>query len=167
MCLCDEFACMQVAIKRACAHPEAKQVVLTQHADAVMEALLKVQNSRSSVSEEVVMAMSVLCLEQGTDFSRYLQHIMPTILAGLSRHEDLEVCRICVNTVGDIAREVLEHVLPYADPCGPTYTCIPNPQCQTADVTAFRLHSGCIQQCQAGMPVSHNPGRPFSIRFRA
>lgn len=107
---------MQVAIKRACAHPEAKQVVLTQHADAVMEALLKVQNSRTSVSEEVVMAMSVLCLEQGSDFSRYLQHIMPTILAGLSRHEDLEVCRICVNTVGDIAREVMEHVLAYADP---------------------------------------------------
>lgn len=82
-----------------------------------MEALLKVQSNRTSVSEEVVMAMSVLCLEQGAEFSRYLQHIMPTILAGLSRHEDLEVCRICVNTVGDIAREVMEHVLPYADPC--------------------------------------------------
>lgn len=109
----------QVAIKRACSHPEAKQVVLSQHSDAVMEALLKVQNSRTSVSEEVVMAMSVLCLEQGPDFSRYLQHIMPTILAGLSRHEDLEVCRICVNTIGDIAREVMEHVQPYADPCVP------------------------------------------------
>jgi hypothetical protein len=104
-----------VTIKRACVHPEAKKVVLGQHADAIMEALLKVQNSRSAVNEEVVMAMSVLCLEQGADFHRYLPHIMPAILAGLARHEDLEVCRICVNTVGDIAREVQEHVQPFAD----------------------------------------------------
>jgi hypothetical protein len=110
---------VQVAIKRACAHPEAKAIVLAQHADAVMEALLKVQNSRQSVSEEVVMAMSVLCLEQGSQFHRYLPHIMPTILAGLSRHEDLEVCRVCVNTVGDVAREVQEYVVNYADPCAP------------------------------------------------
>lgn len=110
---------MQVAIKRACSHPEAKAIVIAQHADAVMEALLQVQNSRQSVSEEVVMAMSVLCQEQGPQFHRYLPHVMTTILAGLSRHEDLEVCRVCVNTVGDIAREVQEHVANYADPCAP------------------------------------------------
>ena len=121
----ERGAVVQVAIKRACAHPEAKQVVLATHADAVMEALPKVQNSRQSVSEEVVMAMSVLCLEQGPQFHRYLPHVMTTILAGLSRHEDLEVCRVCVNTVGDIAREVQEHVANYADPCEPHSCCVP------------------------------------------
>jgi hypothetical protein len=114
---------VQVAIKRACTHPEAKAIVIAQHGDAVMEALLKVQNSRQSVSEEVVMAMSVLCLEQGKDFHRYLPHVMTTILAGLSRHEDLEVCRVCVNTVGDIAREVQEHIAQYADPYASTPCC--------------------------------------------
>lgn len=128
-------------------------MVLTQHADAVMEALLKVQNSRSSVSEEVVMAMSVLCLEQGSDFSRYLQHIMPTILAGLSRHEDLEVCRICVNTVGDIAREVMEHVLPYADPCVPATasasSCLPQCIIGPARWTDMQLCSGSMADVYA------------------
>ena len=140
--MCEGWGAVQVAIKRACAHPEAKQVVLAQHADAVMEALLKVQNSRQSVSEEVVMAMSVLCLEQGPQFHRYLPHVMATILAGLSRHEDLEVCRVCVNTVGDIAREVQEHIANYADPCASSSPLPPESLCCACCVLAS--HAVCI-----------------------
>jgi hypothetical protein len=81
---------MQVAIKRACAHPAAKQVILTEYADKVMEALLKLQATRQSVNDEVVMTMSVLCQEQGAAFKRYLQHAMPHIITGLTRHEDLQ-----------------------------------------------------------------------------
>ena len=81
---------MQVAIKRACAHPQAKQVIVEAHADAVMEAVLKVQATRSAVNDEVIMTMSVLCQEQGAPFSRYLPHVIPHIMAGLIRHEDLQ-----------------------------------------------------------------------------
>lgn len=85
---------MQVAIKRACTHPAAKQVVLTQHADDIMDALLKLQSARDAINDEAVLAMSVLCIEQGREFARYLQHIMPGLLVGLSRHEDLQVCLV-------------------------------------------------------------------------
>ena len=123
---CDGAACVQVAIKRACAHPAAKQAVLTQHADDIMNALLKLQGSRDAINDEAILTMSVLCLEQGPDFARYLQHIMPSLLTGLSRHEDLQVCRICINTVGDIAREVSDGIAPYADQCAPASLSLPS-----------------------------------------
>ena len=117
--LLTEFEHVQVAIKRACSHPQAKQAVLAEFADKVMEALLKLQASRQAVNDEVVMTMSVLCQEQGTAFHRYLPHVMPTMMAGVARHEDLQVCRVCINALGDIAREVTEHLQPYADQCVP------------------------------------------------
>jgi hypothetical protein len=119
MAMLSVQASMQVAIKRACAHPTAKQVVLTQHADTVMDALIRLQSSRDAISDEAIMTMSVLCLEQGSDFVKYLQPIMPFLLTGLGRHEDVQVCRICINAVGDIAREVGDGIAPFADKCVP------------------------------------------------
>ena len=32
----------------------------------------------------------------------------------------MQVCRVCINAMGDIAREVTETLIPYADQCAPT-----------------------------------------------
>jgi hypothetical protein len=48
---------MQVAVKRACAHPTAKQVVLMQHADSRMDAVIRLQSRRDAISDATIVTM--------------------------------------------------------------------------------------------------------------
>ena len=107
----------QVAIKRACQSPAAKQTFLSECADNVLATLLRLQHNKQAVNDEVVLTMDVLCQEMGSAFGRYLSEVMPVLMVGLARHQDLGVCRICINTVGDIAREVSAGLETYADGC--------------------------------------------------
>lgn len=107
-------AALQCTIRRMDNHPPSKEKLLSQ-ADAIMEALIMVQNSRAAVNEEVMLTMSALCLAQGKEFHKYMQYIIAHLMTGLTRHEEYQVCRVCVNTLGDIAREIQEHLAPWAD----------------------------------------------------
>ena len=109
---------MQVTIRRMDAHPPSKSILL-QHADSIMEALIAVQNTRTAVSEEVMLTFSALCLAQGYDFGKYISHITMPLLTGLARHQEYQVCRVCVNALGDIAREIKSQLLPFADAYAP------------------------------------------------
>ena len=112
---------MQVTIRRMDAHPPSKSILL-QHADSIMEALIAVQNTRTAVSEEVMLTFSALCLAQGYDFGKYISHITMPLLTGLARHQEYQVCRVCVNALGDIAREIKSQLLPFADAYAPPLT---------------------------------------------
>lgn len=83
----------------------------------MLATLLRLQHNKSAVNDEVVLTLVVLCQEMGSTFGRYLNDVMPVLMVGLARHQDLSVCRICINAIGDIAREVPGGLENYADGC--------------------------------------------------
>lgn len=80
--------------------------VVIPHADQMMTLYLRVLDSRNSsnVMEEVLMAIGSIANRTGASFEKYIQHLKPYLLMGLSNTQEYKVCTVAVGLVGDISR---------------------------------------------------------------
>ncbi|KAA8493628.1 Importin subunit beta-1 [Porphyridium purpureum] len=68
-----------------------------------------------SMHEEALMAVGALADELGSEFTKYVPHLMPYVLAGLRNWEQYQVCAIAVAVVGDLCRAVDAVLITYGD----------------------------------------------------
>jgi importin subunit beta-1 len=79
--------------------------VILPHADSLMTLFLRVLDSKSSsVMEEALMAVGAIANRTGRQFEKYVSHLRPYLLLGLSNALEYKVCTVAVGLVGDISR---------------------------------------------------------------
>ena len=86
--------------------------------DMIMTTILQIIASApkdSVVKESAFSAIGTFAQAADSDFSRYMEGLMPYISAALSNHEDYAVCCIVLGVIGDISRALHEGILPYCE----------------------------------------------------
>jgi len=85
-------------------------------ADTAMQLLLQVMQSKSALgAEEAFMCTGQLMNKLEGRFDRYLDAMMPLLIAGIQNSEEYQVCTAAVGCLGDLCRAVEAKVLPYCD----------------------------------------------------
>lgn len=85
-------------------------------ADPTMQCLLQIISAKSSVAtEEAFLAAGKLMDKMEDKFARYLDAIMPFLIAGVQNSAEFQICSAAVGCIGDLCRSVESKVLPYCD----------------------------------------------------
>ena len=107
---------LQVAMQKLNEDGEATRELAAQHADAVMQALLRVLTWRpASVHEEALLAVGALAFTVGREFTKYLDAFFPVLEKGLQQYQEWQTCQFCVTAIGDLCRSVEGQIFPYCD----------------------------------------------------
>ncbi|KAJ3308780.1 karyopherin beta [Boothiomyces sp. JEL0838] len=88
-------------------------------ADIIMQNLLVVISNAhkdSTVKEEAFVAIGAVASAVEGDFLRYMDSLMPFILAALTNYEDYTVCSIVLGVLGDVCRALGDSILSYCEP---------------------------------------------------
>lgn len=90
-----------------------------QVSDNIMTALLMMFSSNGGraggVQEDALMAISNLCDLLNEGFRKYMDALKPHLYNALKNHQDHQVCSVAIGLVGDIARALKLHLMPYCD----------------------------------------------------
>ena len=85
-------------------------------ADQMMIVFLQVLGFKNAtLHEEAFMAIGALANCCEADFDRYLAHLHPYLLRGISNWQEPQVCITAVGVVGDLCRAVGDKILPYCN----------------------------------------------------
>lgn len=107
---------LQVAMQKLSEGSDDIRHLAAQHADSIMQALLRVLTWRAgSVHEEALLAVGALTYVTGRDFSKYLEAYFPILERALQNYQEKETCQFAVSNVGDVCRAVDEQIFPYCD----------------------------------------------------
>ncbi|KAL3630714.1 Importin subunit beta-1 [Castilleja foliolosa] len=107
--------CLQVIIQKLGASEPTKYAFL-QHADQIMNLLLRVFACRSAtVHEEAMLSIGALAYATGPTFANYMPDFYKYLEMGLQNFDEYQVCSVTVGVVGDICRALDDKILPYCD----------------------------------------------------
>mmetsp|Transcript_42713 Transcript_42713/g.107818 ORF Transcript_42713/g.107818 Transcript_42713/m.107818 type:complete len:861 (-) Transcript_42713:364-2946(-) len=103
-------ASLEVATRKLAENDDLKPF-----ADALMELYLKVlSQSQTTVNEDAIMAISVLCNAVGADFIKYMPAFFNFLCIGLHNYNEKMGCLVCIGVVGDICRALEGQMEQYA-----------------------------------------------------
>eukprot|EP00889_Picochlorum_renovo_P003422 jgi/Picre1/30452/NNA_005816.t1 len=96
---------------------ESQQLISSQVADSIMQALLTVFSCRQSyVPEEAMLAVGALTYITGGAFQRYMESFYPFLEKGLRQVRDWQTCLITLGILGDVCRALDKQFSVYCDP---------------------------------------------------
>lgn len=87
------------------------------YADPLMQSFLETfRLNRSAASlEDALMAIGAMADAIGSDFSRYMPHLMPILQEALSNVQHHQLCGVAVGVTGEICRALGKQLCPYAE----------------------------------------------------
>lgn len=91
---------------------------MTGVADQLMHAYLGTFNVGGGVSgslEDSFLAIGALADSVGSDFNRYMGHLMPILQEGLSNVQHWQLCGVAVGVTGELCRALGKNLVPYAE----------------------------------------------------
>ncbi|CAF1054146.1 unnamed protein product [Rotaria magnacalcarata] len=87
--------------------------------DPIMQALLQMLKSNSgkasAVQEDALVAIGTLIEVLGSNFIKYVEHVLPFVYEALNNHAEYQICAAAVGVVGDLSRSLLDKLAPYCD----------------------------------------------------
>jgi len=91
-------------------------------ADRVMEETLKVISAYQQVKggaqvlqEEALLLATALANAVGVNFERFMPHFAPHLRVGLQNYDDVQVCTMSTNVIGDLCRALNGKIITYCD----------------------------------------------------
>jgi importin subunit beta-1 len=83
----------------------------------MMSAYLQVLsiNRSAAVHEEALLAVGAVADATGTQFQKYMQHLMSPLSDALANHEHYQVCAVATAVVGDVCRALGQQIMTYSD----------------------------------------------------
>lgn len=89
---------------------------LEQFADRMMGAYLQLLTvNRSGAHEEALCAIAAFAQASGSQFQKYMQHLMGPLSAFLSNHEQYQTCRVAISVVVELCNSLGQQMMLHAD----------------------------------------------------
>jgi len=89
---------------------------IEQMADPIMQLMLTIlQRSQSAAHEDALLVVSLVAEHTKTNFSKYMDALMPFLLRELGNSIASQVCIVALDVVGELSRNLEKQLVPYCN----------------------------------------------------